>query len=138
MRIAKPRSQSPKTYAEVTPKAKPDSFPKGEILSVTSTFWGRITAYNPDELVTKKGLTIYRKMSFDEQVKASLAAKIHGVLSSGYEVQAPELPEEEEETGKELKDFTEGNFAEMEGHFDSKLKEMLTALTYGFACGGEG
>ena len=95
MRIAKPRSNPAKTYAEVTPKAKPDSFPQGEISSVMSTFWGRITAYNPDELVTKKGLTIYRKMSFDEQVKASLAAKVHAVLSSGYEIQAPELPEEE-------------------------------------------
>ena len=135
MRIAKPRSNSAKTYAEVTPKAKPDSFPQGEISSVMSTFWGRITAYNPDELVTKKGLTIYRKMSFDEQVKAALAAKVHAVLSSGYEVQAPELPKEEHEIGEEQKDFTEWNFAEMEGHFDSKLKEMMTALTYGFACG---
>jgi len=135
MRIAKPRSSPAKTYAEITPKAKPDSFLQGEISSVMSTFWGRITAYNPDELVTKKGLAIYRKMSSDEQVKAALAAKIHAVLSSGYEIQAPELPEEEAEIGKELKDFAEWSFAEMEGHFDSKLKEMMTALTYGFACG---
>lgn len=135
MRIAKPRSKSTKTYAEVKPKAKPDSFPQGEISSVMSTFWGKITAYNPDELVTKKGLTIYRKMANDEQVKAALASKIFAVLSSGYEIQAPELPEEEEEIGKELKDFVDWNFEEMEGHFDSKLAEMMTALTYGFACG---
>ena len=135
MRIAPPRSKSPKTYAEVSPKAKPESFPQGEISSVMSTFWGKITAYNPDELVSKKGLAIYRKMSNDEQVKAALAAKIFAVLSSGYEIQAPELPKEEQEIGKELKDFVEWNFEEMEGHFDSKLQEMMTALTYGFACG---
>jgi hypothetical protein len=103
---------------------------------VDSSFYGRLQRYNPDELVGRKGLAIYRKMAVDEQVKAAIYTKMFAVLSSGWEIQAPKLPEEEKEMADELRDFVEWNFEEMEGHFDSKLQEMLTALIYGYA-GGE-
>ena len=124
-----------KTYAEITPKAKPDPVDFREISTVDSSFYGRLQRYNPDELVGKKGLAIYRKMAVDEQIKAAIYTKIFAVLSSGWEIQAPEIPEEEKEAGDELVEFVKWNFEEMEGHFDSKLQEMLTALIYGYAVG---
>lgn len=100
-----------------------------------SSFYGRIQRYNPDELVGKKGLTIYRKMAVDEQIKSAVYTKMFAVLSSGWEIQASKLPEEEQEMAEETRGFVEWNFEEMEGHFDSKLQEMMTALIYGFAAG---
>ena len=123
-----------KTYAEITAKAKPGPLESGEISTVDSSFYGRLQRYNPDELVGRKGLTIYRKMAVDEQVKAAIYTKIFAVLSSGWEIQAPKLPEEEKEMANEVREFVEWNFEEMEGHFDSKLQEMLTALIYGYSC----
>lgn len=131
----KPIRKSAKTYAEVTPKAKPGPLDAKEISTVDSSFYGKLQRYNPDDLVGKKGLTIYRKMSVDEQVKAAIYTKIFAVLSSGWEIQAPKLEGEDEEIGKEVKEFVEWNFEEMEGHFDSKLQETLTALIYGYAVG---
>ena len=133
---AKPKKQkrAAKSYAEVTAKAKPDKFPQGEISSVLSSFYDALQRYNPDDLVGRKGLDIYRKMAVDEQIKAAIYTKIFAVLSSGWEIQAPALPEEEAEMAEEVKDFVVWNFDEMAGHFDSKLQEMLTALIYGFSC----
>ena len=131
----KPARKSAKTYAEVSPKAKPGPLDTKEISTVDSSFYGKLQQYNPDDLVGKKGLTIYRKMSVDEQIKAAIYTKIFAVLSSGWEIQAPKLPKEEKEMTDESKEFVEWNFEEMEGHFDSKLQEMLTALVYGYAIG---
>ena len=100
-----------------------------------SSFYGRIQRYNPDELVGKKGLTIYRKMAVDEQIKSAVYTKMFAVLSSGWEIQPAKLPEEEAEMAEETRGFVEWNFEEMEGHFDSKLQEALTALIYGYAVG---
>lgn len=124
-----------RAYVEVSPKAKPGKFEPGEISTVDSSFYGSLQSYNPDELVGKKGLTIYRKMAVDEQVKAAIYTKTFAVLSSGWEIQAPRLPEEEEEMADELREFVEWDFEEMEGHFDSKLQETLTALIYGYSAG---
>ena len=131
----KPTRKSAKTYAEISPKTKPGPVDTKEISTVDSSFYGKLQRYNPDDLVGKKGLTIYRKMAVDEQVKAAIYTKIFAVLSSGWEIQAPKLPEEEQEMADEVKEFVQWNFEEMEGHFDSKLQEMLTALVYGYAVG---
>jgi len=40
----------------------------------TDRFFG-VQNFNPDELVARKGLKIYKKMRTDEQVKAPLMAK---------------------------------------------------------------
>ena len=131
----KPTKRAAKIYAEVSPKAKPGPLDTREISTVDSSFYGRLQRYNPDDLVGKKGLTIYRKMSVDEQIKAAIYTKIFAVLSSGWEIQAAKLPKEEKEMADELKEFSEWNFEEMEDHFDSKLQEALTALIYGYAAG---
>ena len=82
---------------------------QGEISSAGSYFGqlGRSarfapTAYNPDELAQKKGLKIYRKMAQDEQIKSALLAKKYAVLSAGYEIELPEIEDEDDEEAKEI------------------------------------
>ena len=134
MRLAT-KSPPTKRYAkEIAPKAKPDSFIPGEISTVEGLWWGRISRYNPDDLVGKKGLQIYEKMLRDEQVKAALHAKMMAVISSGHEVLPPEVPEGDKEMADETADFTEFNFQEMEGALNDKLLEMMMAMPYGFSC----
>ena len=137
MRLAT-KSPPTKRYAkEIAPKAKPDSFIPGEISTVEGLWWGRISRYNPDDLVGKKGLQIYEKMLRDEQVKAALHAKMMAVISSGHEVLPPEVPEGDKEMADETADFTEFNFQEMEGALNDKLLEMMMAMPYGFCLHGD-
>ena len=125
----------PKRYAEAVRKTKPDGIPTDEISTVDSyLFANRISRYNPDDLVGSKGLTIYRKMLQDEQIKAAIFAKQFAVLSTGWEIEAPDFPEGEVEMAEELQHFIEFNFAEMQGGtLDSQLLEIMSALAYGFS-----
>lgn len=92
------------------------------------------TPYNPDQLVQRKGLKIYRSMLVDEQIKAALAAKMYAVLSTGYEVQLARLPEDEDaEAAQEHKGFIEFCFEEIKGGIASKLLGIMDALAYGFS-----
>jgi len=87
--------------------------------------------YNPDDLVKKKGgLEIYEKMLTDEQVKAALKLKINAIIGNGWTVE----PGDDSPAAKEQADFithclTDG----MEGSFRRNLKDMLTALAFGFS-----
>ena len=85
------------------------------------------TPYNPDELANRKGIRIYRKMYLeDEQVKAALNAKKYAVLSTGYEIRKPELPDQETDKAvDEYTDFAEFNLNEMKGSFESKLLDIM-------------
>lgn len=125
-----------KKHSEITPKAKPDRPPFNldtEIAVVRSDYYALETGWNPDDLVGKKGLEIYEQIRKDEQVKASLFAKKFAVLSTGYEIQEPEVEEEDAELAKEMRDFVEFNFEEMAGSFKSKLFSVMTGLDYGFS-----
>lgn len=93
------------------------------------------TPFNPDDLVQRKGLKIYRKMLIDEQIKAALAAKQYAVLSTGYEVQLARLPAgEDAEAAQEHKELIEFCFEEIKGGIESKLLGIMDALAYGFSC----
>lgn len=124
-------------YAERLPKEL-----RGTISSAGSFFgWYGSTSrfapipYNPDSLVRKKGIKVYREMAQDEQVKAALLCKQYAVLSSGYEIQLPDVDEEDqdEEVSDEHKKFIEFCFGEMKGSFESKLLDIMSSVTYGFS-----
>jgi phage gp29-like protein len=125
-----------KSVASATPKDSELPENAGVELSyVTSALYRTPpTPYNPDDLVGQKGLRVYRKMLNDEQIKAAVSAKHFAVLSTGYEIVAPDADDgEEDETGKEMADFVKFNFDEMGGSFDSKLLEIMTATVFGFS-----
>jgi phage gp29-like protein len=85
--------------------------------------------YNPDDLVTRKGLEIYDEMMKDAQVKACISAKINARLASGWEVQPASL-------GKKdiaIRDFVEQQLLQMEGSFDDDLADILEAIAKGYS-----
>jgi len=108
-----------------------------------------ILPYNPDDMVQKKGIKMYRTMLTDEQIKAALLAKKYAVLSTGYEIMMPALPKEDandesgedveaaQEAAEEHKEFVEFNLQEMTGAFDSKILGIMTALEFGFCLHGD-
>jgi SPP1 gp7 family putative phage head morphogenesis protein len=106
-----------------------------EVSTVDSyLYYTRPYPFNPDEVVGKKGLRKYTEMFHDEQIKAAVMAKQFAVLGSGWEV-APASYEDEAESdaADELARFVEQNFDDMEGAFDGKLLEVLSAFVYGFS-----
>lgn len=92
--------------------------------------------YNPDDLIGKKGIKIYNQMIRDEQIKSAMLAKVMSVLSPGWEIAPPEYEDQKnKDKASELVDFLQFNLGEMEGTFDNRLWEMLSALVYGFSVG---
>lgn len=143
---AKSRQKRPSAPVPATYQVQPPANPKAGVVSSAGSYFGVSvlggmrgfvpTPYNPDELAHRKGIRIYRKMYLeDEQVKAALNAKKYAVLSTGYEVRKPELPNGETDAAvDEYTDFVEFNLNEMKGSFESKLLDMMTAMVYGFSC----
>ena len=54
----------------------------------TSYLTGKLPRYNPDEVVGKKGLQIYKAMKMDDQVKACLSIKKFARLSTPWAIKA--------------------------------------------------
>ena len=86
--------------------------------------------YNPDVFVMRKGgLEIYDKMRRDEQVKACQYIKRLSVLCSGWDVEsASDQPQDEEAA-----DFCRYVLEKLKGTLEDNLKQILTALDYGFS-----
>jgi len=105
----------------------------GEMSHSTNDIWGMgsLGAYNPDDLVGKKGLGIYRKMQLrDGQVKAVFMLKKHARLSTPWEVRASD--EDDPEAVKQ-KEFVEECFKEMKGSMNSFLLKIWNVMRDGYA-----
>lgn len=111
---------------------KPDT----SIVSVErSTFGGGLNMprYNPDELVRKKGLSIFAKMRLDEQVKAVVTFKRDAILSRGWTFEwdtESKLSETERDTRKRV---FEQIIARMPGSFIDALNVISLGREYGFS-----
>jgi hypothetical protein len=77
-----------------------------------------------DKVIAEKGLTVYREMKYDDQVKFCLLLKKFLILASGWEVEG---------TNEEQTNFVRDNFKSMNRSFSTILFEMLTAIDYGFS-----
>jgi phage gp29-like protein len=120
------RNERPKT-AEALPQ-------RGEISGNDSGFLGRWmpTRWNPDELITRRGMRWYDKIRRDDAVKGAMALKKGAVLSPGWEL----TPASEDPGGEEVVEFIQYVFEHMEplyGNLDDHLQQILTALDYGFS-----
>lgn len=85
--------------------------------------------YNPSELVSRKGLSIYDQMRKDDQVKAAMSFKKHSVLAGGWDIVSPEGTPENWEPAE----LVEKRLTEIEGGFENVLLEILTGLDYGYS-----
>lgn len=113
---------------------KPKPPMDGEVSSADPyhLFFGGQTSmmqYNPSELVSRKGYSIYDKMRKDDQVKAAMAFKKQSAIASGWTIMPPEGMAEDAEPVE----FVKGVLDKLDGTFKRNLLEILTALDYGFS-----
>lgn len=123
---------TPYSVYSIAPKTAPRGDIGQEISSQESLLFSgfNIGDYNPDGLVAKKGLDIYKKMREDEQVKACLTLKKYARLSTGWEIKPGD---EDDKLSVELADFVRLNTKRIKGTFYDTLLGILTALDYGFS-----
>jgi SPP1 gp7 family putative phage head morphogenesis protein len=81
--------------------------------------------YNPDPLVHSNNYDIYDEMRYDDQVKAALSFKKDLIISQGWEIKCEK---------QEIVDFLTDNLQNtLDCNFSNALRDMLSALDYGFS-----
>jgi SPP1 gp7 family putative phage head morphogenesis protein len=109
---------------------KPDL---NELSSSGTDIWGikNLPIYNPDDLVGKKGLDIYRTMQKrDGQVKAAFMLKKHARLSTPWSIR-PE--DENDQDAVKQAEFIEHCFSEMKGNINNSLLKIWNAMRDGYS-----
>lgn len=86
-------------------------------------------SYNPDKLVSAKGLDIFAEMLTDDQVYAISAIKKAIILSPGWTIQ----PASDSKRDIAIADFVKWNLVRMPGTLRNALYNVLTAMDYGFS-----
>jgi len=100
--------------------------------SISKQWLNGLIPYNPDDLVSRRGLVVYRDMMRrDGVVKNAIETKILARLSTGYSILPPD--ESVEPRAAELAAFTEYNIEHMRGNFLEALRRVMSALPYGFS-----
>ena len=105
----------------------------GEISHSGTDIWGigDLPVYNPDDLVEKKGLEIYRKMQRrDGQVKAVFMLKKHARLSTPWSIRPED--EDDQEAAKQA-EFIKHCFSDMKGNINNTLLKIWNAMRDGFS-----
>tara|TARA_R110002074_G_scaffold102238_4_gene220908 strand:+ start:9860 stop:11818 length:1959 start_codon:yes stop_codon:yes gene_type:complete len=117
-----------KIFVKETPVEKPVM---NELAATDSNLYTKfnILPYNPDTLVSRKGLQIYDKMRLDDMVKASLTLKKFATLAPNYKI----LPADGSDKAVEIANFVAYTIDNMEGSMNDALFQILTALDYGFS-----
>jgi len=77
-----------------------------------------------DEIATRKGLEIYKKMRLDDQVRACSDLKKSLLVSSGWKIDGSD---------KEQVEFVKENIRILPKSLSKKIKNILTAFDYGFS-----
>lgn len=84
-----------------------------------------------DSLAGKRGLVVYEEMATtDACVRSCLALLRASVIGSGWRLE----PGDDSDAAREAADVITGDLLALPGSFEEALSEMLSALTYGFAC----
>jgi SPP1 gp7 family putative phage head morphogenesis protein len=111
----------------ITPPANRDS----ELAVISNQYYKdyRIYAYNPDVLVTRKGLTIFDSMKRDDQIKPCLKAKKLLIFSNGWEI----TPANSTPKAQEQVDFLYVVFEQLQGTLEKTVREIMSALDYGYS-----
>jgi phage gp29-like protein len=91
--------------------------------------FGFFHSFNPDTLVTRKGMRIYDRMLLDDQIKAIQSMKKNAVLQPGWEI----VPASDDPLDREIAENVEWNFHIMQGTLDDRLREIMSSNDYGFS-----
>lgn len=117
----------------------PAAVNRGDFFKEVSTvnsylYFTRPYPFNPDSVIGKKGIKTYTEIYRDEQVKAAMLSKQFAVISPGWEIQPAQYEKDSEKTqAEEVAGLVEQSFDGIEGAFENKLLEMLSAFVYGFS-----
>lgn len=90
--------------------------------------------YNPDELIYRKGMLVYRRMMSDEQVKAVMVFKRDAITARGWQFLYKDSPSKlsREEKLDRIR-VLEGIIRKMGGSFDDAINGILTGRQFGFS-----
>lgn len=88
-----------------------------------------IQRYNPSILLSNKGFSVLDKMRRDDQIKAAMTFKKNAVVANGWEVVSPK----DKPADWEVTEFVINNLKNMDGTFERRLINILTAMDYGFS-----
>lgn len=89
--------------------------------------------WNPDDLVGKKGLTIYSQMLNDEQVKSVTEFKLNAILGRGYQFKFPASTDLSDDEQKERIQVFEEVLRKMRGSFVDALEGIASGREFGFS-----
>lgn len=89
--------------------------------------------YNPDELISKKGIHIYGQMMHDEQCKAVVEFKSGAILGRGWEFYFDEDSELSEEEKKERIKVFQTIIRKMRGSFHDVLDGIGSGREFGYS-----
>ena len=106
--------------------------PSGETGWSESNLYNTIIGkYNPDDLISRKGFGIYRKMMLDEQVKAVVRFKRDAITSREWHFDAPEELSEDE--AKRRIAISTAIIDQLQGSFVDALNGILTGMHNGYS-----
>jgi len=92
----------------------------------------KLTPYNPDSLVRKKGMPVYREMvQRDDAVKSALFTKKASRMASGWDYLPPDP--DVEPRGEEMVAFIKHNFEWMKGTDSQMIWDVMGAFEFGFS-----
>lgn len=114
-------------------KQKPDQVTTYDVSQLFSSYGLNGMRYNPDDLVGKKGLDVYKRMLVDEQVKAVTEFKLDAIVARGHEFQFDESSQlSDEEKAKRISLF---NYllCQMRGSFTDAIENVGTGREMGFS-----
>lgn len=112
-------------------KEQPTKVRLGELASSESklAYKNGIIPYNPDTLVSRKGMQIYDQMRIDDMVKSSLSLKKFATLAPNFKI----VPASDSTSDREIADFVNYTIMEMEGSMNDALFQIMSALDYGYS-----
>ncbi len=117
-------------FASLKPTKQPLSYDEISFAGSNIISQWKSISYNPDDLVGKKGLKIFDKMRNDEACKAGLMIKKLARLSTGWQI----ISASDDNIDKKIAEFVNYCLTDgMSGSFRNNLKEIYTALDYGYS-----
>lgn len=128
---AKTSVSVPPPIPAITPPTAPDATEQAWYqTSWFARYGGAFRAYNPDELVARKGADIYRKMLRDPQVKAAFNLVVDMIISRPWRFETPD----DTPQSQEIVDFFTHNLTDaFSGTFSQALRVILQAKAQGYS-----
>lgn len=120
----KKEEEQTEKYAEELTKLANEMFKEIAIMKDTTGEFPDQEDFNPSDF----SLEVYEKMMTDGQVKSALDMIKLSATAKGFTVTG-----DDEET-KKYADFINENFELIRGNMEDVLKEIMTALEYGYSC----